>query len=775
MLALGTAVSKCSEAVLRCIEAAVKQYERDKRAGKLTPALAPIQPPAPVAPPETAPEVEQAQTEYPSEVPDPQESGAFSVPPEDEEEEQPVQQEISTLPLALTPTQPPAGNFRITDDCLGEGGPKAKYAMNIEAIKVLNRVEADGRTATLEEQEVLSRYVGWGGIPDAFDPDKPDWAAEYAELKSLLTEAEYASAQASTLNAHYTAPMVIKAIYAALSALGFTSGNILEPSCGIGNFFGCLPEGMAASKLYGIELDSLTARIAQQLYPEADIVQAGFETTDRKGFYDLAVGNVPFGQYQVNDPAYNKLGFNIHNYFFAKALDQLRPGGILALVTSRFTMDSKDSAARKYLAQRAELLGAIRLPNTAFKANAGTEVVSDILFLQKLDKPSLALPDWVSVMENQDGYPVNSYFMDHPEMVLGCPGSESTRYGHDYTVCPTPGTDLAQQLQGAIRHIHGRYQPAELTDEEDDTSVTLPADPAVKNYSFTIVDGEVYYRENSVMVRQKLNRTARERVLGLVGLRDCVRELIDLQMKEHTPDSALQPKRAELNRLYDRYAHKHGLINDRANRLAFDRDSSYYLLCSLEILDEDGKLERKADMFTKRTIKQRRSVSHVDTAAEALAVSIGEHGRVDLSFMARLTGKTEDALIADLQGAIFRDPVLNAWQTADEYLSGNVRQKLRQAREAAGKDPACQANVDALAAVQPRDLDASEITVRLGADWIDPEYVQQFMYETFQTPEGLQKDVQVFYSRPTAAWFISHKSYVSRHGPFYSGYKRTSP
>ena len=746
VLALGTAVSKCSEAVLRSIETTVKQYERDKTS---------------TASPAPAQKQDQRQNDDPTEVPDVQTPGAFSVPPP-EEEEPPVHQEISTLPLPLTPATPPAGNFRITDDHLGEGGPKAKFRMNMEAIAVLNTIEADGRTATLEEQEILSRYVGWGGIPDAFDANRPEWAAEYQELKGFLAEVEYASARDSVLNAHFTPPAVIRAIYEIINALGFVSGNILEPSCGVGNFFGCLPEAMSASRLYGVELDSLTARIARQLYPQAHITAAGFETTDRRDFYDLAVGNVPFGQYHVHDPAYNKLGFNIHNYFFAKALDQLRPGGILAFVTSRFTLDAKDPAVRKYLAQRAVLLGAIRLPNNVFKANAGTDVVSDIIFLQKSDKPILDEPEWVQTAQNEDGFPVNSYFLSHPDMVLGTPASESTRYGMDYTVNPIPGADLTRQLHGAAQHIHGQYQPAELAVVEDnDEDATLPADPDVKNYSFTVVDGEVYYRENSVMVRQKLNKTAKERLKGLVRLRTCVRELIDLQMDEYTPDDALRPKQAELTRLYDAYTRKYGLINDRANRLAFDRDSSYYLLCSLEILDDDGKLKCKADMFTKRTIKQHRSVTHVDTASDALTVSIGERGRVDLGYMSRLTGKPEDEVITELRGVIYKDPVQGNWQAADEYLSGNVRKKLRQAQEAAEQNPEYQGNVDALAAVIPRDLDASEIEVRLGATWIEPEYVQQFMYETFNTPQNLRKDIQVFFSYHTAEWYISNKLYIS--------------
>ena len=763
VLALGMAVSKCGEAVLRCIEAAVKQYEREKAChggenGSRERA------PTPVsnldAHPAPAPEPDQQQIEDSPKVPDVQASGASFIPPC--EEEPPVQQEIPAQPLALTQTQPPAGNFHITDDRLGEGGPKAKFAMNMEAIAALKTIEAEGRTATQEEQETLSRYVGWGGIPEVFDAEKPEWAAEYQELKAILTEVEYASARDSVLNAHFTPPAIIRAVYETIQAMGFVSGNILEPSCGVGSFFGCLPEAMSASRLYGVELDGLTARIARQLYPKAQITAAGFETTDRRDFYDLAVGNVPFGQYQVHDLAYNKLGFHIHNYFFAKALDQLRPGGILAFVTSRFTMDAKDPAVRKYLAQRAVLLGAIRLPNNAFKANAGTDVVSDIIFFQKSDKPTLDEPEWVQTGQTKDGFPVNKYFLSHPEMVLGTLEAVSGPFGPQLDCRPIPGADLARQLREAAQHIHGSYQPAEPAVEKDnDEDAAIPADPGVKNYSFAVVGGEVYYRENSVMLRQKLNKTSKERVKGLVKLRTCVRELIDLQMDEYTPDSALQPKQAELNRLYDSYTRKYGLINDRANRLAFDRDSSYYLLCSLEILDDDGRLKRKADMFSKRTIKQHRSVTHVDTASEALAISIGERGRVDLGYMSRLTGKTEDEIITELRGVIYRDPVLGDWQTADEYLSGNVRKKLRQAQEAAGQNPAFQINVDALAAVIPRDLDATEIEIRLGATWIDPEYVQQFMYETFSTPQNLRKEIQVYFSRRSAEWFISKKNKIS--------------
>ena len=662
-----------------------------------------------------------------------------------------------------------AQNFHITDDHLGEGGPKAKYQANVAAIKLLKYLEETTGQATPAQQEVLSRYVGWGGVADAFDPDKPAWAAEYAELKELLTPEEYEAARASTLNAHYTSPTVIRAVYEAVEQMGFRTGNILEPSMGVGNFFGMLPESMAGSRLYGVELDSISGRIAKQLYPKADITVAGFETTDRRDFYDLAIGNVPFGQYQVNDKAYNKLGFNIHNYFFAKALDQVRPGGVVAFVPSRYTMDAKDSTVRRYLAQRAELLGAIRLPNNAFRANAGTDVVSDILFLQKRDRPLDIAPDWTQAGRTEDGFTVNQYFLDHPEMVLGRPTAESTQYGkQDYTVAPIEGLELADQLHDAVKYIQGTYQEAALPElgEGEDIDESLPADPNVKNYSYTVVDGAVYFRENSRMVRPDLNATAEARVKGLVGLRDCVQRLIDLEMDAAAPEAAIRAQMAELNRLYDDFSAKYGLINDRANRLAFADDSSYYLLCALEVLDEDGKLERKADMFSKRTIKPHEAVTTVDTASEALAVSISEKACVDMAYMEQLTGKTSEELSAELQGVIFRVPGQAEpdgrphYVTSDEYLSGNVRRKLRQAQRAAEQDPAFAVNVEALTAAQPKDLDASEIEVRLGATWIDKEYIQQFMYETFKTPPYLRDVIEVKYVPYTAEWQVTGKNSV---------------
>ena len=659
---------------------------------------------------------------------------------------------------------PPAENFRIMDDDLGKGGAKEKFWRNIKAIATLKQIEAEGRNATPEEQHILSQYVGWGGLADAFDPEKAGWRVEYDELKNALSPEEYAAARASTLNAHYTSPTVIKAIYEAVGSMGFQTGNILEPAMGVGNFFGLLPQEMQGSRLYGVELDSITGRIAKQLYPKADITVAGFETTDRRDFFDLAIGNVPFGQYQVNDRAYNKLGFSIHDYFFAKTLDQVRPGGVIAFVTSRYTMDKQSPEVRKYIAQRAELLGAIRLPNNAFKANAGTEVVSDIIFLQKRDRPIDIEPDWVHLGENEDGFSINQYFIDNPEMVLGRQTSESTQYGRqDFTVEPYEDLDLATQLRYAIQNIGGKYEAAELPDlgENETIQNTIPADPNVKNYSYAVVDGEVYYRENSVMVKPNLNATAKERVKGMAELRDCVHRLIDLQMWE-SDDVSIRAEQQKLNRLYDRFTEKYGLINSRGNALAFADDSSYYLLCSLEMLDDEDKtkLKGKADMFTKRTIRQRQSVTSVDTAAEALALSIGEKARVDMAYMSQLTGKSEDDIIDELNGVIFLDPVYGDWQTADEYLSGNVRQKLREAENAAVDSPGYLPNVEALRAAQPKDLDASEIEVRLGATWIDKKYIQQFMFELLEPPLYARRSLEVNYSEFTAEWNISGKNSI---------------
>ena len=677
-----------------------------------------------------------------------------------------VEPERSTLELA--------GNFHITDDDLGVGGPKQKFARNIEAIRTLFKLEEEHRGATAEEQQVLSQYVGWGGLADAFDPGKDSWAKEYAELKGLLSEDEYAAARSSTLNAHYTSPVVIRSIYDAVEKMGFQSGNILEPSMGVGNFFGMLPDSMADSRLYGVELDSITGRIAKKLYPQADITVAGFETTDRRDFYDLAVGNVPFGQYKVNDKAYNKLGFSIHNYFFAKAIDQVRPGGIVAFVTSRYTMDSKDSTARKHMAERADLLGAIRLPNTAFKANAGTEVVSDIIFLQKRDRPIDHEPDWIQLGKTEDGFTINSYFVDHPEMVLGELTTESTQYGREEcTVRPIEGAVLADQLAEAIQHIEGLYTEVEvetpdIADAENERHI-LPADPDVKNFSYTVVDGEVYYRENSVMTQVELSDTAKSRVTGMVELRQIVNELIDQQLNDY-PDADIQATQEKLNAAYDAFSAKYGLLNDRKNGRLFEQDSSYYLLCSLENLDEQGQLKSKAAMFTKRTIRPERTVTSVDTPSEALAVSIGERGKVDLPYMAELLGTPGEygRITTELSGAIFKDPSADptdpeaGWQMADEYLSGDVRAKLRMAQFAAETNPEFVVNVDALTKAQPRELEASEIDVRLGATWLDPNIIQKFMTETFQIPYYLRHAVKVRYSPYTAEWRVEGKTATGR-------------
>ena len=668
----------------------------------------------------------------------------------------------------------PAGNFRITDEELGAGGPKQKFARNIKAIKTLFTLEQEHRGATAEEQQVLSQYVGWGGLADVFDPNKENWSAEYTQLKGLLTEEEYAAARASTLNAHYTSPIVIRTIYDAVERMGFQSGNILEPSMGVGNFFGMLPDSMADSRLYGVELDSITGRIAQKLYPQADITVAGFETTDRRDFYDLAIGNVPFGQYKVNDKAYNKLGFSIHNYFFAKAIDQVRPGGVIAFVTSRYTMDSKDSTARKHMAERADLLGAIRLPNNAFRANAGTDVVSDIIFLQKRDRPIDHEPEWVQLGKTEDGFAINQYFVDHPEMVLGELTAESTQYGREeLTVAPLEGTSLAGQLAEAVQHIEGQYTEVEveapdIADVENEKHI-LPADPDVKNFSYTVVDGEVFYRENSVMTQVELSDTAKGRVTGMVELRQIVNELIDQQLNDF-PDEDIKATQERLNAAYDAFTAKYGLLNDRKNGRLFEQDSSYYLLCSLENLDEQGQLKSKAAMFTKRTIRPERTVTSVDSPSEALAVSIREHGKVDLPYMAELLGTPGDygRITTDLSGVIFKDPAADptdpeeGWQMADEYLSGDVRAKLRMAQFAAETNPEFSVNVDALTKAQPRELEASEIDVRLGATWLAPEIIQKFMTETFQIPYYLRHAVKVRYSPYTAEWRVEGKTATGR-------------
>ena len=676
--------------------------------------------------------------------------------------------------LNAEPAPEPAGNFRITDDHLGEGGAKQKYARNIEAIRTLFKLEQEHRGATAEEQQVLSQYVGWGGLADAFDSGKDSWAKEYVELKGLLSEDEYAAARSSTLNAHYTSPTVIRGIYDAVERMGFRSGNILEPSLGVGNFFGMLPDSMADSRLYGVELDSITGRIAKMLYPQADITVAGFETTDRRDFYDLAVGNVPFGNYRANDKAYNKLGFSIHNYFFAKAIDQVRPGGVVAFVTSRYTMDSKDSTARKHMAERADLLGAIRLPNNAFRANAGTDVVSDIIFLQKRDRPIDHEPDWIQLGKTEDGFAINQYFVDHSEMVLGQLTAESTQYGREeLTVAPIEGANLADQLAEAVQHIEGQYTEVEvetpdIADAEYEKHI-LPADPDVKNFSYTVVNGEVFYRENSVMTQVDLSDTAKGRVTGMVELRQIVNELIDQQLNDF-PDEDIKASQAKLNAAYDAFTAKYGLLNDRKNGRLFEQDSSYYLLCSLENLDEQGQLKSKAAMFTKRTIRPERTVTSVDTPSEALAVSIGEHGKVDLPYMAELLGTPGEygRITTELSGVIFKDPAADptdpeaGWQMADEYLSGDVRAKLRMAQFAAETNPEFAVNVDALTKAQPRELEASEIDVRLGATWLDPDIIQKFMTETFQIPYYLRHAVKVRYSPYTAEWRVEGKTATGR-------------
>ena len=688
------------------------------------------------------------------------------------------------------PPQPEAGNFRITDPRLGEGGPKEKFRRNVEAIRTLKQIEAEGRGATAAEQEVLSRYVGWGGLPDAFDAGKEDWSQEYQELRGLLTDTEYAAARASTLSAYYTSPTIVSAVYEALGSLGFQKGNILEPSCGVGNFFGLLPEAMAGSKLYGVELDSISGRIATLLYPDANILVRGFEKAHfPDGFFDVAIGNIPFGGYRLVDSRYEKQNFFIHDYFFAKAIDQVRPGGIIAFLTSNGisggTMDKKDDRPRRYLAERCELLGAIRLPNNAFLSNAGTDITTDLVILQKLEMPrqlGAEPPLWVqtdTLLEQEhtnsrgetrrNFVTINRYFQEHPEMVLGNLEVESGPYGPQLVCKPIPGADLAQQLHEAVSHIQGQITAVELPelgggDEAASVEDSIPADPNVRNYSYTVVDGEVYFRENSIMVKPELNATAMARVMGMVGLRDCAHSLIDLQMEDGDP-LAIRGEQQCLNDLYDAFTVKYGRINSRANELAFSEDSSYYLLCSLEVLDDDGNFREKADMFTRRTIQPHRAVTHVDTASEALAVSISERARVDMDYMAQLSGKSEAELAADLRGVIFRLPDREdgkaVYVAADEYLSGNVRQKLAQARRAAEADPVFQDNVEALEQALPKDLDASEIEVRLGATWIDAKYIQQFMYETFRTPNYVKNEVRVHFSAYTAEWTITHKGAVS--------------
>ena len=655
-----------------------------------------------------------------------------------------------------------ATNFRITDDNLGCGSIRQKFANNLSAIRLLKSLEAEGRNAMPEEQEILSRYVGWGGMPQAFDPENTSWNSEYTHLKELLEDEEYKAARESVLNAHYTSPTVIRGIYEAIERMGFTTGNILEPACGVGNFFGMLPDHMSGSRLYGVEMDSISGRIAKRLYPNADITVAGFETTDRRNFYDLAIGNVPFGNYLVDDKSYNSLGFRIHNYFFAKALDQVRPGGVVAFVTSRYTMDSKSTEVRKYLAQRAELLGAIRLPNNAFLANAGTSVVSDILFLQKRQRMVAMEPEWVHLDKTEDGITLNRYFVQRPEMVLGELSTESTQYGREEcTVRPIPGAVLSQQLHEAVQHICGTYVEVAMDEAQDEQEDSIPADPNVKNYSFTVVDGTVYYRENSRMHPAQLSETAAQRVRGLIGLRNCVRSLITLETEDR-PEPEIEAKQAELNQLYDAFQQDFGLINSQQNRRAFSDDDSYYLLCSLEILDEEGQLEHKADIFTKRTIRPKESVTHVETAQEALTICLNDLAAINMDYLSQLTGKDAETLEQELSGQIYRLPDGNleapTFVLAEEYLSGNVREKLWEAKVAAEQQPIYQTNVTALEQVQPEDLSPAEISVRLGSTWVPEADIQQFVWELLQPPWYMRSRIKVHYSPYTGTWQIEGRS-----------------
>lgn len=649
-------------------------------------------------------------------------------------------------------------NFRITDDALGHGGPKAKFRMNMDAIRTLQTIEFEQRLATPEEQEVLSRYVGWGSLPQVFEENNAAWADEFRELYETLSPEEYQAARASVLNAHYTSPTVIKAMYTAIENMGFRTGNILEPSCGIGNFFGLLPESMAGSRLYGVELDSITGRIAKQLYQNANIVIQGYEATSLPdSFFDVAIGNVPFGDYGVADKRYDKNRFLIHDYFFAKTLDKVRPGGIVAFITSSGTMDKKNPAVRKYIAQRADLLGAIRLPNNAFLANAGTGVVADILFLQKRDRPVEAEPDWVHLGKTDSGYTINQYFVDNPDMVLGELTEESTQYGKQaVTVKPIAGAELSEQLSDALANIHAEItEPEQLEEAEEGVGESIPADPNVRNFSFAVVDGDIYYRENSVMHKVELSVTAESRIKGMVKIRNCTRKLIEYQLKGYS-DDLIRREQQTLNRLYDEFTSQYGLLNSRANNAAFSDDSSYCLLCSLEVLDENGALVRKADMFSKRTIRQQEPVTSCDTAADALAVSLSEKAKVDLQYMGKLTGKTEEQLTEDLAGIIFFNPSSEQYETADEYLSGDVRWKLRLLKEI--DNPKYATNMEALEKVQPNNLTASEIDVRLGATWIPPEDIQRFVIELLKPAYYASSKIKVHYSRLTAQWNISGKT-----------------
>ncbi len=678
---------------------------------------------------------------------------------------QTVQEEVKKAEPESEVDKTGAANYRITsdiEDTTGKGfAPKEKFRQNVEAIRTLEKIESEHRIATPEEQEILAKYVGWGGLADAFDETKANWANEYQELKSLLSSEEYASARESTLNAHYTSPVIIKSIYDAIDKMGFSKGNILEPAMGTGNFFGMLPEKMQESRLYGVELDGLTGRIAKQLYPNADIKITGFEKTDYPNdFFDVAVGNVPFGQYKVADRAYDKHNFLVHDYFFAKTLDKVRPGGVVAFVTSKGTMDKKSPEVRKYLAGRAELLGAVRLPNTAFKENAGTEVTSDILFFKKRDRVMDIEPDWVHLSQNEDGIAMNQYFADHPEMILGKMEMVSGPYGMEATCTPDTSIPLSEQLKNAISNIEGSIDAIEFEELDDELAATsIPADPNVKNYSYTLVDDRVYYRENSIMKPVEVSETMEQRMKGMVQIRDCTQELIEYQLNEY-PDDMIKNKQTELNELYDAFSKKYGLINSQTNKRAFNQDSSYCLLCSLEKLDDEGNFKGKADMFSKRTIKKAEVVTSVDTASEALAVSLGEKARIDLVYMSELTGKSEEDVTKELAGVIFQNPVTEKWETADEYLSGNVREKLATAKVFAENHPEYAMNVTALEGVQPKDLDASEIEVRIGATWIDTKYIEDFMRETFETPEYLfnRNVMGVQYSDVTGQWNVKGKN-----------------
>ena len=663
----------------------------------------------------------------------------------------------------------PAGNFHITDDELGQGTPKEKFRANIMVIQLLKKCETENRNATPEEQEILSRYVGWGGLADAFDETKSAWETEYLELKTVLTPEEYAAARASTLNAHYTQPIVIESMYQVLENLGFTKGNILEPSMGVGNFFGKLPENLNQSKLYGVELDSISGRIAKLLYPDANIQIKGFEKTDYPNdFFDVAIGNVPFGAYKVNDRQYDRYNFMIHDYFLAKTIDQLRPGGVAALITTKGTMDKASPEVRKYLAERADLLGAIRLPNTAFKANAGTEVSADILFFQKRESFTKEMPDWVNLESDANGVTINKYFVQHPGLILGEMKEVSGPYGMETTCAPMEGADLELQLQEAAKHIKGSMVAAvDIEAELDEMPESIPADPNVRNYSYTVVDNQVYYRVNSLMNQVKMPAATAERVKGMVAIRDTVRELIAMQMEEFVTDEEIQKQQKKLNQVYDTYTAKYGVIGSNANKRAFSDDSSYCLLCSLEDLNEDGTLKRKADMFTKRTIKKAVAVTSVETATEALALSLNEKAEVDLPYMAQLTGKTEEKITEELVGVIFKNPLTDQWESGDEYLSGNVRDKLNTARTFAENHPEFTPNVRALEAVQPRDLEASEIEVRVGATWIEPSDYQDFMVELLHTPRYLaQKEIQVKFSEVNGEWRITGKNADSPRNAF---------